>query len=108
MPQYIFVYLGGEYPADPAEGQKHFEKYQQWLADLGDKVVSPAIPFKDTHTVHPNGSAEAGTTTLMSGMSILQFASMNEALEAAKACPFREINGTLEISEMVEMPSKMN
>ena len=108
MPKYIFVYLGGSQTDSQEEGQKHFQKYQQWLAELGDKVVSPAIPFKDTHTVHPNGSAEAGTTTLMSGMSILEFASMKEAIDAAKACPFREINGTLEISEMVEMPSKMN
>ena len=108
MPKYIFVYLGGSQPESPEEGKQHFEKYQQWLADLGDQVVSPAIPFKDTHTVHPNGSAEPGTTTLISGMSILQFASMNEALEAAQACPFREINGTLEISEMVEMPNKLN
>ena len=108
MPKYIFVYLGGNHPENPQEGQKHFEKYQAWLSALGEQVVSPAIPFKDTHTVHPNGSAESGTTTLMSGMSILEFASMQEALEAAKACPFREINGTLEVSEMVEMPDKMN
>ena len=47
MPQYIFVYLGGEYPTSPEEGQKHFEEYQQWLMSLGDAVVSPAIPFKD-------------------------------------------------------------
>jgi len=108
MPKYIFVYLGGNHPEDPEESKKHFEKYQGWLAGLGDSIVSPAIPFKDTHTVHPNGSTEAGTTTLMSGMSILQFESMHEALEAAKSCPFKDINGTLEVSEMVEMPSKLN
>jgi hypothetical protein len=28
---------------------------------------------------------------------------MDEALAAAKSCPFLEINGVLEISEMVEM-----
>ena len=108
MPKYIFVYLGGRQPESPEEGKQHFEKYQQWLSNLADKVVSPAIPFKDTHTIHSNRSAEAGTTTLISGMSILEFASMTEALEAAQACPFLEIDGTLEVSEMVEMPSKLN
>ncbi len=103
MPQYIFVYLGGEYPTDPEEGQKHFEQYQQWLQSLGDKIVSPAIPFKDTHTVHPDQSVEQGTVTAMSGLSILRMNSMDEALEAAKSCPFLEIKGTLEISEMIEM-----
>ena len=108
MPQYIFIYLGGDYPSDPDEGKKHFEKYQQWLSKLGDAVVSPAIPFKDTHTVHPNGSMDPGTTTLMSGMSILRFASMDAALEAAQCCPFLDIKGTLEVSEMVEMTKVVN
>ena len=103
MPQYIFIYLGGDYPTDPEEGKKHFEQYQGWLSALGDAVVSPAIPFKDTHTVHPDGTTDPGTTTLMSGMSIMRFESMQTALAAAKSCPFRDINGTLEVSEMIEM-----
>ena len=108
MSKYIFVYLGGNHPTNPEEGKKHFEKYQGWLAALGNAVVSPAIPFKDTHTVHPDGSTEPGTTTLISGMSILQFDSMEDALAAAQSCPFREINGTLEVSEMIEMPGAVN
>ena len=108
MPQYIFVYIGGEYPSDPEEGQKHFTKYQEWLASLGDAVISPAIPFKDTHTVHPDRTDAPGSTTAMSGLSILKMASMDEAVEVAKSCPFLEINGTLEISEMIEMSSQAN
>jgi hypothetical protein len=103
MPQYIFVYLGGEYPSSPEEGQKHFEKYQQWLISLGDAVLSPAIPFKDTHTVSPNGTTAPGSLSAMSGMSILRMGSMEEALAAAESCPFLEINGALEVSEMIEM-----
>ncbi len=105
MPQHIFICLGGDYPTDPEEGKKHFEQYQGWLSALGDAVVSPAIPFKDTHTVHPDGTTDPGTTTLMSGMSIMRFESMQAALAAASSCPFRDINGTLEVSEMIEMPS---
>jgi hypothetical protein len=103
MPQYIFVYLGGEYPSSPEEGQKHFEKYQQWLNSLGNAVVSPAVPFKDTHTVQADGTVSPGTMTAMSGLSILRMGSMEEAVAAAQACPFLEINGTLEVSEMIEM-----
>lgn len=103
MPRFIFVYLGGEYPTDPEKGKAHFDQYQQWLASLGSAVISPAIPFKDTHTVQPNKPPEAGSTTAMSGLSILDFASMQEALAAAQSCPFLEIDGVLEISEMIEM-----
>lgn len=103
MARFIFVYLGGEYPTDPAEGKKHFEEYQQWLQSLGSAVVSPAIPFKDTHTIQPGKAPEEGSTTAMSGLSILDFGSMQEAVKAAQSCPFLKINGTLEISEMIEM-----
>ena len=103
MPQYIFVYLGGEYPSNPEEGKAHFDKYQRWLMSLGDAVVSPAVPFKDTHTVQADGSIARGSTTAMSGLSIIRAGSMVEALEAAKSCPFLEINGTLEVSEMIGM-----
>lgn len=108
MPQYIFVYVGGEYPRDPEAGKKHFERYHQWLSSLGEAVISPAIPFKDTHTVHPDGTTEQGTTTAMSGMSLMKFDSLSDALEAAKKCPFLEINGTLEVSEMIEMSRTVN
>jgi hypothetical protein len=103
MPKYILVYLGGEYPSSPEEGKAHFDRYQRWLMSLGDAVVSPAVPLKDTHTVQPDGSAVPGNSTAMSGFSIIRAGSMAEALEAAKSCPFLEINGILEVSEMLEI-----
>jgi hypothetical protein len=30
--------------------------------------------------------------------------SMEDALAAAQSCPFLELNGALEVSEMIEMP----
>jgi hypothetical protein len=108
MPKYIFVYLGGEYPSDPEQGKKHFEKYQQWLNDLGEAVISPAVPFKNTHTIESNGSSSPGTMSTMSGFSIIQLNSMKEAIAAAKICPFLEINGTLEVSEMIEMAGDLD
>lgn len=103
MPQYLFVYLGGEYPSNPEQGQKHFEKYQEWLRSLGDAVLSPAIPCKDTHTVQADGSASPGSISAMSGMSVIRAENMEAALAAAKSCPFLEIGGALEVSEMVEL-----
>jgi hypothetical protein len=103
MPQYVIVYLGGDQPATPEEGQKHFTKYQEWLASLGDAAVSPMNPFKDTHTVSPDGTVKAGSTTAMSGYTIIEAESLEAALSIAKACPFLEINGSLEVSELIKM-----
>jgi hypothetical protein len=103
MPQYIFAYLGGQYPSTPEEGQKHFQKYQEWLRSLGDAVVSPAIPFKNTHTVRSDGTTSTGSLSAMSGLSIIRMNSMEEALAAAQSCPFLQINGVLEVSQLIEM-----
>ena len=103
MPQFIFVYLGGQVPSSPEEGQKHLQQYQQWLDSLGEAVVSPAIPFKDTHVVQKDGTVSPGSASAMSGLSIIRMDSMQEALAAARSCPFLEIDGTLEVSELIEM-----
>ena len=104
MPQYVIVYLGGDQPSSPEEGKQHFAKYQEWLSALGDSAVSPANPFKDTSTVNSDGTVTTGSTTSMSGYTIIEADSMEAALEIAKACPFLDIGGSLEVSELMQMP----
>ena len=104
MTQFVIVYVGGNPPTSPEEGRQHFAQYQQWLSSLGDAVVSPANPLRDTSTVNPDGSVTGGSTTKISGYTIVEAASMEAALEMAKACPFLAIGGSLEVSELAEMP----
>ena len=106
MPRYVMVYLGGNPPAGPEEGKQHMAKYMEWLSSLGDAAVSPANPLKNTTTVNPDGSVSDGGTTTMSGYTIVQADSMNAALEIAKACPFLDVGGSLEVSELAQMPGR--
>lgn len=103
MTQYIITYLGGDMPSNPEEGKKHFAKYREWLTEMGDAVVSPANPMKDTSTIKPDGSVTPGSTSAMSGFTVIEVDSMDDALKAAKACPFLEIGGILEVSELMQM-----
>ena len=105
MPQLIFVYLGGQVPAGPEEGQKHLQRYQKKPDSPGD-AVSPAITFKDTHVVQTDATVSPASTSAMPGLSIIRMDSVEEALVAARSCPFLEIDGTLEVSEMVMMPGQ--
>ena len=104
MAQYIITYLGGDQPSSPEEGMQHFAKYKEWLSSLGDSAVSPANPFKNTSTVNSDGSVTTGSTTSMSGYTIIEADSMKTALEIAKASPFLDIGGSLDVSELVQMP----
>lgn len=104
MAQFVIVYLGGDQPSSPEEGKQHMSKYMDWLSSLGDSAVSPANPLKNTCTVHPDGTVTAGGATLMSGYTIIEADSMEAALSIAKACPFRDVGGSLEVSELMPMP----
>ena len=103
MTQYMITYVGGEQPATPEEGQQQMANYMAWLGALGDAAVSPANPLKGTQTVNPDGSVSNGGTTAMSGFTIVEADSIDAALVHAKACPFLEMGGSLEVSELMQM-----
>lgn len=103
MAQYIITYIGGNQPSNPEEGKQHFAKYKQWLSSLGEAAISPANPLKGTNTVNPDGSVTSSGITSMSGFTIVEVESMDAALEHAKACPFLDLGGSLEVSELMQM-----
>lgn len=103
MPQYMITYLGGDQPSTPEEGKQHFDKYKTWLTSLGKSAVSPANPLKNTNTVNSDGTVTTGSTTTMSGYTVVETDSIEDALVMAKACPFLDIGGSLEVSELIQM-----
>ncbi len=103
MAQFFITYLGGNPPTTPEEGQKHFAKYKEWLSSVGDAIISPANPLKNSYTIDTDGSVTEGSKIFMSGYTIIEADSIEAAIEIAKSCPFLEIGGTLEVSEMVQM-----
>ena len=104
MTQYVIVYLGGNQPSTPDEGKQHMSKYVMWLASLGNSVVSPANPFKNTTTINSDGTITEGGTSTISGYTIIEADSMKSALKHAQSCPFLDIGGSLEVSELMQMP----
>lgn len=103
MTQYVIVYIGGDQPSTPEQGKQHFTKYQEWLVSLGSSAVSPMNPLKGTTTIKPDKLVESGSKTNMSGYTVIDVETMEIAIEAAKNCPFLDINGSLEVSELVQM-----
>ena len=106
MNQYVITYLGGDQPSTPEEGQQHFAKYQEWLASLGDAVVKPMVPYKNIYTINSDRSEETGSSVAMTGHTLIQAESIEAAVSFAKTCPFLDINGTLEVAEIVQMSNQ--
>ena len=106
MTQYIIVYPGGDQAFIQEEGKQNMGKYMEWLSALWDSTVSPANPLKNMSRVNSDGKATTGGTTTMSGYTIIDVDSMVEAYSIAKDCPFLDISGSLEFSEIMQMPGK--
>lgn len=104
MTQFIISYHGGEKPESTEQGKAHFSKYMDWLSSLGESAISPANPLKGTITIHPDGATTTGSQSETSGYTIIEVDSMTEALKIAEACPFLEIGGRIEVSEIIKMP----
>jgi hypothetical protein len=68
-----------------------------------DAAVKPMVPFKNTHTISPDGTVAAGSSVAMTGHTIVQAESIEQALDYAKSWPFLAINGSLEVAEIVQM-----
>ena len=62
------------------------------------------LDFKNTSSVNSDGTVTTGGTTIMSGYTIIDVDSMDEAMSIAKDCPFLDFGGSLEVSEIMQMP----
>lgn len=102
MKLFILHYFGGEHPSSPEAAKQHFSEYQQWLTELGDTAVKPMVPHKNSHTITAPATVTAGSSTALSGHTIIQALTIEAAIEVAKSCPFLALNGQLEIAEIGE------
>jgi hypothetical protein len=103
MSNYIIAYRGGKRPESPEDGAKHMAKWKAWVDGLGDAAVNPGTPLGKSRIVSADGVSDDGGADPMSGYSIVEADGMDAALEMAKACPFLETGGTLEVAEVMKM-----
>lgn len=87
----------------PEEDQDCMEKWEAWAASLGEALVNPGSPVSDTVVLTRNGVSESPSPHPIMGFSILEAESMEAAQTLLKDCPHFEIDGTLEVSEIMGM-----
>lgn len=104
MPKFMIAYHGGDKPQSPEEGQAQMQAWKQWVTDLGDKIVNPGTPLPQSRLVTSSSVEEDQNPNAMMGFAIIQAENMDEAIEIAKSDPFLKMNGTIRLSEMMQMP----
>jgi hypothetical protein len=73
------------------------------MNSLGESAVSPANPLKKTQTIASNGVCDKGSATQMSGFTIINADTMDDAMSIAQGCPFLKTGGTSEFGELMVM-----
>ncbi|MEP2662193.1 MAG: hypothetical protein ABJH10_13790 [Marinomonas sp.] len=103
MPKFIFAYHGKPDIQSKEQGTEHMKKWKAWSQGLDDAIVDPGMPTNASMTVSKEGVAEGGGTNPLSGITVIQADTMEDAIEMAKGCPHLSGTGTIEIAQAMEM-----
>jgi hypothetical protein len=104
MAKYLFVYHGGGKPESKEDMAKVMNAWGQWFGSMGKSVVDGGNPVGASSTVRSNGSiANNGGANPVSGYSLIEASSLDDALAKAKGCPILSAGGSVEVAEAMDM-----
>jgi hypothetical protein len=84
----------------PAGIKKVVEAFGKWFAELGPALLDPGNPVGRTCTVDHNGNAsEGGGANPVSGYSIIEAASIEEAIDMVRRGPIVQGGRSVEVAE---------
>jgi len=100
MAKYLLIYHGGGMPEGADEQAKVMAAWGAWFQEAGGKITDPGNPVGQTRTISSDGSvAHEHSAPTASGYSILEAASMDEAVAIAKRCPVLGGGASIEVAE---------
>jgi len=77
-------------------------KWQAWTKILGDAVIDPGMPVGPSRTVSSSGVSESNGAVL-SGITIVQAETLDQAFEMATNCVHGDIGGTIDVVVAMDM-----
>jgi hypothetical protein len=100
MPRYLLAYHGGHVDETPAGIKTVMEAFGTWFAELGPALADPGNPVGRTCTVDHNGNvSDGGGANPVSGYSIIEAASIEEAIDMVKRGPIVQGGRSVEVAE---------
>ncbi|MDB4986917.1 MAG: PhnB protein [Myxococcaceae bacterium] len=119
MAKFMFVFRGGGYAGaavlSPTELQQHLAKWNEWTEGLraaGRLAASQALSHPPTgKTVRGRDKIVtdgpyAESKDLVSGIVVVEAASLEEAAELARGCPILDFDGSVEVRPVLVVPSR--
>jgi hypothetical protein len=118
MAKFMYIFRGGGYATpgalSPSEIQQHLAKWNDWTNGLlkagrhagGQPLAHPPTGLTlrgRERTVTDGPYAEA--KDLVSGTVIVEASSLEEAAELARGCPIFELDGSVEVRPVLQVPN---
>jgi hypothetical protein len=104
MPTYLITYHGGPgMPTDPEAARQMLAAFQAWVAETGDAMRDPGAPLAGARTVSADSDAAGQAEAKISGYTVIEAASLDDAVELVRGHPFLTRGGTLQVSESISV-----
>ncbi len=104
MAKYLFVYHGGSMPETKADQAREMDAWGQWMGGMKSAIVDGGSPVGKSSTVNSDGSvSDNGGANPTSGYTLIEAASLQDALGHAKKCPILANGGSVEVAESIDM-----
>ena len=98
MKKFVYLYFGGNPPATPEAGKAIMADWMSYFQNMGDKIVDGGAPLG------PHKSVGGKSTANPSGYSIVNAASLDDAVKLTKGHPHLKMGGTIEVCETQPIP----
>jgi hypothetical protein len=104
MPTYLITYHGGPgMPTDPEAARQMLAAFQAWVAETGDAMRDPGAPLASAKTVSAESDADGQGKAEISGYTVIEAATLDEAVELVRGHPFLTRGGSLQVSESISV-----
>jgi hypothetical protein len=95
MAKFLYLYTGGNAPANEAEGQKVMQMWMAYFGKLGSRMVDGGAPLGERASVA--GAPASGAR----GFSIMEAADLAEAVALTEGHPHLASGGAIEVLQTV-------
>jgi hypothetical protein len=103
MAKFVLAYSGGSMPETEEAGAAVMAAWGAWLGGLGDAIVDAGNPFGSSASIASDGAVSDGSSTQLTGYSIVTADSVGAATTLVKDCPALSSGGTVDIYETIDM-----
>jgi hypothetical protein len=103
MAKYVLAYQGGAMAETPEAQDAAMKQWMDWFGALGAAVVDGGNPFGPSKRVASDGAVSDGGNAALTGYSVIDASSLDDAVSKSKGCPVLASGGTIDVYEAIEM-----